>query len=44
MPLIAVGLISQRGRDEFAMNVFDDLGDDTLETRLAATKIEWDNI
>jgi hypothetical protein len=44
MPLIAVGLISQRGRDELEMNVFDNLGEDTLETRLAATKIGWDNI
>jgi hypothetical protein len=24
------------------MNVFDDLGDDTLETRLAAAKIAYD--
>jgi hypothetical protein len=35
-------VISQCGREGFKMNVFDDLGDDTLETKLAAAKIVYD--
>jgi hypothetical protein len=37
--------MSQGGREVFEMNVFDDLGDDTLETGVAAAKIVYgDNI